>query len=71
MTSFTKETKPTTTFTKYLNIVNDFLLMENGSYLLLETSDRIILEQSTGSAFSTSFTKETKPTTSFSKEAKP
>ena len=28
----------------------DFLLKEDGGYLLLETGDKIILEQSTGSA---------------------
>jgi hypothetical protein len=31
--------------------VNEFLLLENGGYLLLETGDRIILEQSIPGAY--------------------
>jgi len=65
-TSFTKETKPTNTFTRegvsaLLTEDGDFILNEDGSLILLETST----DKPT-----TSFTKETKPTTSSIKETK-
>lgn len=59
MTTWTPQTKNTTTWAgisknvaSFSNIaktlVHDFLLKEDGGYLLLETGDKIILEQSTG-----------------------
>ncbi len=55
-TTFTKETKPS---------ADSYLLKEDSYYLLLETGDKIVLSR--GIAFS----KESKPTTSFTKETKP
>lgn len=56
-TSYTKETKPTTT---YYNTERSFsLLLENGDDLLLENNFGILLE---GTGFpSTSYTKQTYP----------
>lgn len=65
-TAFTKETKPSTTFSKETD--QDFMLKEDAFYLLLESGGKIVLRRG---FVLTDFTKETKPTTSFTKEAKP
>lgn len=65
-TAFTKESKPTTPYTKESSL--DFLLKEDAFYLLLETGDKIVLRRG---YVIPSFTKESKPTTVFTKESKP
>lgn len=55
-TSFTKETKPTTTFTKESQ--QTFLLKEDTYFLLLEDGGKIVL---TRGFVLTEYTKETKP----------
>lgn len=45
--SFSKQSKNSSTFSNMArSLVNQFLLKEDGGYLLLETGDKIILEQS-------------------------
>lgn len=58
--SFTKPSNHLGTFTKQSHGIgsNSFLLQESGFYILLETGDKIILEQSSTS--SSVWTKETK-----------
>lgn len=56
-TTYTKESKPTTTYTK--DEESSFLLKEDAFYLLLETGDKIVLSR--GSLVNTVYTKETKP----------
>lgn len=55
-TSFTKESKPTTTFTK--ESAQDLLLKEDTYYLLLEDGGRIVLRRGYTNPV---YTKETKP----------
>lgn len=66
-TAYTKEAKPSTTYTKGDKAV-DFLLKEDTFHLLLETGDKIVLRRGFELP---SYSKESKPTTSYSKEAKP
>lgn len=54
-TAYTKETKP----------LPGFLLKEDTFFLLLETGGKIVLTRGTD------YLKESKPTTSYSKESKP
>lgn len=56
-TDYTKESKPTTTYSKETEV--SFLLKEDTFFLLLETGDKIILSR--GAVVETSYTKETKP----------
>jgi len=65
-TTFTKESKPSTAYTKESK--TDLLLKEDSFYLLLENGGRIVLRR--GFVLPT-FSKESKPTTSFTKETKP
>lgn len=65
-TSFTKETKPSTQYTKQSSI--DFLLKQDSDYLLLESGFKIVLRRGYAGP---DYTKETKPSTTFSAEAKP
>lgn len=65
-TSYTKEPKPITAYTKESEV--DFLLKEDTFYLLLETGDKIIIRR----AFVVpTFAKEAKPITAYTKEHKP
>lgn len=60
MTTYVDQTKNTSSYTNaaqnqssYSNpsksVSNDYLLLEDGDYLLQETDDKLILDQSTGS----------------------
>ena len=62
-TTFTKETKPTATYTKQVvgYGIGSFLLKEDGGNLLLESGDRITLIDGTAVMPVTAYTKETKP----------
>lgn len=55
-TNYTKEQKPTTTFTKEAR--EDFLLKEDAFYLLLENGGKIVLHRG---YVKTQYTKEVKP----------
>jgi hypothetical protein len=66
-TSFTKETKPTTTFTREGVSI---LLTEDDNFILNEDDSLILLENSVDKPVTT-FTKESKSTTTFTKETKP
>jgi hypothetical protein len=55
-TTYTKETKPTTTYTKESD--QDFLLKEDAFYLLLEDGGKIVIRRG---FVLTEYTKETKP----------
>ena len=47
MTTLTNQSKNTATLTNWAkNLVNQFLLLENSGYILLETGFKIILDQS-------------------------
>jgi hypothetical protein len=58
-TTYTKESKPSTSYTKEARpFYNDLLLINTGSYLLINSSgDRLIVKSTIG----TSYTKEAKP----------
>lgn len=65
-TTFTKETKPSTSYTKESSL--DYMLKEDTFFLLLENGGRIVLRRG---FVQPTYTKETKPSTSFTKESKP
>lgn len=65
-TAYTKESKPSTSYTKESSL--DYLLKQDSFYLLLESGGKIVLRRGYVAA---AFTKESKPSTSFTKESKP
>lgn len=73
VTLYTKESKPTTSFSKQVNDYVDVsaLLLESGDYLLLESGDYLLLELSGATPTTlpvTIYTKESKPVTSYTQE---
>ena len=66
MTTFTPETKHSTSYSAESKNIRSFMLKEDTFYLLLETGDKIILEPD----YSAQYSGESKHSTSYTNETK-